>query len=109
MILCYYSPNALVRLSSKFATGFPLYDGLTAADYFYMNNAPPSTYWAALADQPDFEVLSVADVIDDKQLPDHVRSIGKQNRMAYEELVGKSKVLLGIGFPAISPSVYSAL
>jgi hypothetical protein len=74
-----------------------------------MSNAPPARYWASLADQPDFDILSVADIAEGKQMPDNVKSIGKQGRMAYEKLVGNSKVLLGIGFPAISPSVYSAL
>lgn len=74
-----------------------------------MSNAPPPKYWEDLSNQSDFEILSVADVVDGKEMPDTIKSIGKQGRMAYEKLVGNSKVLLGIGFPAISPSVYSAL
>lgn len=42
-------------------------------------------------------------------MPDGLDTLGKQTREAYEEIVGNAKVLLGMGFPPISPSVYTAL
>ena len=45
----------------------------------------------------------------DKPIPQGITAIGFQKRDAYEALVAKSRVMLGIGFPPISPSVYTAL
>jgi hypothetical protein len=42
-------------------------------------------------------------------LPEGLETMGKKTREEYEELVGSVKVLLGMGTPMISPSVYSSL
>lgn len=42
-------------------------------------------------------------------MPEGLTTLGPQTRERYEELVGESKVLLGMGQPRISPSVYTAL
>jgi hypothetical protein len=42
-------------------------------------------------------------------LPEGVRNIGKQTKEKFEEKVAKSKAMLGIGWPNISPSPHIAL
>jgi hypothetical protein len=53
------------------------------------------------------EVESVA--TGEVPLPDGVKSTGHVTREEFEVMVSKSKLMLGIGRPLISPSVYSAL
>jgi hypothetical protein len=70
--------------------------------------APPA-FWTNLSHDPDFKLLSVANITKNMSMPDGVETIGIQTRIAYEHLISTVKVLLGMGFPAISPSVWSAL
>lgn len=64
--------------------------------------------WSKLASEP-FTTISTADVEEGNPMPEGLPSIGRQTREAYEDLVGSSKVMLGMGIPRISPSVYTAL
>jgi hypothetical protein len=66
-------------------------------------------FWTDLAREPTFDLLSTCDIEDGYPLPDGLDTIGLQSREAYEELVGSVKVMLGMGAPMISPSVYSSL
>lgn len=77
--------------------------------YFYYSWHSPISFWTALSDDPSFRLISTADVEEGKPLPDGLSTIGGQTREQYEALVGSAKVMLGIGQPMISPSVYSAL
>lgn len=74
-----------------------------------MQTVPPIHFWTDLAQEPNFTLLSTAEVEEGAPLPDGLNTLRKQTREAYEALVGGSKVLLGMGFPPISPSVYTAL
>ena len=42
-------------------------------------------------------------------MPEGLETIGRQTRDNYSKLVGSVKVLVGMGNPRISPSVYAAL
>lgn len=42
-------------------------------------------------------------------MPEGLETIGQQTREAYEGIISSSKVLLGMGLPSMSPSVYTAL
>lgn len=81
--------------------------------YFYNGpKAPDSGVWAEIkAANGSYNFLSTAkiDPPANKPVPEGVEDIGFQTRLQYEELVSSVKVLLGIGAPTISPSVYSAL
>jgi alpha-1,3(6)-mannosylglycoprotein beta-1,6-N-acetyl-glucosaminyltransferase len=54
-------------------------------------------YWTTAEDEPGYPI------------PDGLVRMGKMPRKEYESMVGHAKVLLGIGKPEISPSVYTAL
>lgn len=69
----------------------------------------PRKFWPDLKAQTGLWALSVADSDDGKEVPEGVKSIGRVKKEEFEELVGKSKLMLGIGWPPISPSIYSAL
>lgn len=84
-------------------------DGCPAAYFYYHWHSPPA-FWTALSKDPSFKLIStVADFEEGKPLPEGLTTVGKQTREDYEALVGSVKVMLGIGQPMISPSVYSAL
>lgn len=70
---------------------------------------PPKHFWTDLSREPNFDLLSTADDEAGKPMPEGLSTLGRQSREAYEDLVGSSKVLLGMGHPPISPSVYTAL
>jgi hypothetical protein len=67
----------------------------------------PSTFWAQAQNLTGLEVASVA--TGDDELPEGIVSSGHVSRAEFEVMVSKSKLMLGIGRPLISPSVYSAL
>lgn len=56
-----------------------------------------------------FNVISAATVEDGHPAPEGVTMIGRQTREGYEALVGRVRVMLGVGHPPISPSVWTAL
>jgi hypothetical protein len=66
-------------------------------------------FWTDLAKEPTFDLLSTCDIEDGYPLPEGLDTMGLQSREDYEELVGSVKVMLGMGAPLISPSVYSSL
>lgn len=84
-------------------------------DYFWYRSSVPAEFWPKLEDETGLKALSVA--VDDVRqpgekdlpVPDGVTSIGRVSKAAFERVVGESRVMLGIGRPLISPSVYSAL
>ena len=78
------------------------------AAFFHDGRAPPEDSWTTLTNG-EFDFVSVAQVEEGKDIPEGITNLGFQTREDYNELVGSSKALLGIGFPAISPSVYTAL
>lgn len=79
------------------------------ADYFYYPWHSPVSFWTELSSDPAFKLVSTAKIENGKALPAGLTSIGGQSREAYEALVGSAKVMLGIGQPMISPSIYTAL
>jgi hypothetical protein len=70
---------------------------------------PPKSFWTELSTDPDFELLTTAKEEEGEALPDGLTKLGPQSREAYDELVGNVKVIVGMGFPVISPSAYTAL
>ncbi|KAI9638396.1 uncharacterized protein MKK02DRAFT_10347, partial [Dioszegia hungarica] len=79
------------------------------SSYFHLPHMPPKHFWTDLSREPNFDLLSTADDEAGKPMPEGLSTLGRQSREAYEDLVGSSKVLLGMGHPPISPSVYTAL
>jgi hypothetical protein len=67
----------------------------------------PTAFWATVQNQTGMNVVSVAE--GDEPLPAGIESHGQVAREEFEVMVSESKVMLGIGRPLISPSVYSAL
>jgi len=81
---------------------------LTTA-YFGYDGMPPKAFWTELSAEPDFELLTTAKEDEGHSLPDGLTRLGGQTREAYDELVGNVKAIVGMGFPIISPSAYTAL
>lgn len=108
------SATPLVPLEEKTDRVFVL---AKLAEYFYdQRKAPPVELWSTFEQQTGLEPISVAvDRQDgDKgwlgyKLPPGVTSVPKMTRDEFERQVGMSKVMLGIGRPFISPSVYTSL
>lgn len=67
----------------------------------------PSSFWEQAHNLTGLEVASVA--TGDDELPKGIVSSGHVSRAEFEVMVSNSKLMLGIGRPLISPSVYSAL
>lgn len=87
------------------------------AEYFYdERKAPSMSVWHNFQEETSLEPVSVGTDREDGArgwlnftLPDGVTRIGPFNREEFEVEVGKSKVMVGIGRPYISPSVYTSL
>ena len=78
------------------------------AEYFYARHAVPVDHLTHLS--AEFPLSTAAREREGSPFPPGVSDAGYQkDRHAYEALVARSKVMLGIGFPYISPSVYTAL
>ncbi|KAK8869891.1 hypothetical protein IAR55_000459 [Kwoniella newhampshirensis] len=77
--------------------------------YFYYHYVSPPEFWTNLSRMPDFDLLLTANEEEGKRLPEGLVSMGRQTREDYEALVGSVKVMVGMGAPPISPSVYTAL
>jgi len=70
----------------------------------------PDTLWSDLPKDPEFDVYTTAEVDESgKPIPEGLTQLGKLGRVEYEDLVGSVKAMVGVGFPSISPSVYTAL
>jgi hypothetical protein len=87
------------------------------AEYFYdKRKAPPDSVWKNLQQVTGLEAVSVATDRQDGArgwlnytVPPGVTLMTPLSRAQFEIEVGKSKVMLGIGRPYISPSVYTSL
>lgn len=78
------------------------------SDYFQDPwSSVPAVFWQRTRNLTGLEVESVA--TGEVALPEGVNSQGHVTREEFEVMVSKSKLMLGIGRPLISPSVYSAL
>jgi len=77
--------------------------------YFDYHHVPPRSYWTELSKDPEFQLILTVNEEDGHPLPEGLTTIGGQSREDYEKLVGSVKVMLGMGAPNISPSVYTAL
>lgn len=89
-----------------------------STEYF---NAPftgiPRTFWAGLEEETNLTAISTA--MDDPNLvkegshifgvPEGIESIGEVSKGEFEIQLARAKLMLGIGRPYISPSVYSSL
>lgn len=85
---------------------------LLTAGYFYGNKTPDPAVWSEmLTGNISVDFLSTANIDKPKllEVPEGVTDIGFQTRIEYERLVSSVQVLVGIGSPTISPSVYTAL
>lgn len=70
--------------------------------------------WPALVSllhSRNHEFWALADEDDnmDNVVPEGIVNLGRQDRLEYQEVLSKAKVLMGIGRPEISPSPYVAL
>jgi len=87
------------------------------AEYFYdKRKAPPQSVWPEFEKTTGLEPVSVAtDRMDGDRgwlnftVPDGVTPMKPLPRDQFELEVGESKVMVGIGRPYISPSVYTSL
>ena len=87
------------------------------AEYFYdKRKAPPESVWVDFQQKTGLEPVSVATDRKDGTrgwlnytVPQGVTPIAPLSRDQFEIEVGKSKVMLGIGRPYISPSIYTSL
>lgn len=77
------------------------------AAYFTWPLVPQPEVFSNLS--TEFNLVLTAQIEDGYPLPEGLTTLGPQTRERYEVLVGESKVLLGMGQPMISPSVYTAL
>jgi hypothetical protein len=59
--------------------------------------------------QDGYEFWTTAKEEEGFPIPEGLKKMGLMARNDYELMVGSAKVLLGIGKPEISPSVYTAL
>lgn len=77
----------------------------------------PRDFWTTLSDRTNLTAYSTAE--DDESLvkegghtfgvPDGIESLGRITKAEFEVQMARAKVMLGLGRPYISPSVYSAL
>jgi hypothetical protein len=77
----------------------------------------PRSFWAGLEEQTNLSAISTA--MDDPNLvkegshifgvPEGIESIGEVSKGEFEIQLARAKLMLGIGRPYISPSVYSSL
>ena len=72
-----------------------------------MPRSTPSQHLIDLAKH--FHLITAAKQQPNYPIPARIEAIGFQERAAYEALVASSRVMLGIGHPPISPSVYTSL
>jgi hypothetical protein len=80
---------------------------LSGDDYAYPNQtfAPP-------ADEPslvDLKVVAGLRSASDGEVPEAIHDLGPLNKEAFYEQLGKSRALIGVGRPNLSPSPYDAM
>ncbi|WVR05095.1 hypothetical protein IAU60_002107 [Kwoniella sp. DSM 27419] len=77
--------------------------------YFDQPGMSPKAFWTNISRDHPYDLLVTARVEKGHPLPDGLETMGFMKRPEYEALVGDVKVMVGMGKPAISPSVYVAL
>ncbi len=80
-------------------------------DYFWQWTSVIPTFWARAKELTGLGVISTAIPPDgtDIAAPEGVPSLGMVSRMQFAAEMASSRVLIGIGRPEMSPSVYHAL
>jgi len=82
-------------------------------DYFDYPYAPSREDWPQIIEGTELDYVTTAvswkGPDDPFVLPPGVRTTGIVSRQQYATMLSESKLLLGIGRPAISPSVYIGL
>lgn len=77
--------------------------------HFHEALATEPAFFTKLVDGAPFDVITTAQPVEGQPVPAGLKSLGRQTRPAYDELLSSVKAVIGIGFPYISPTVYSAL
>lgn len=83
-------------------------------EFFYERQAPPVDSWPDISEQTGLNIVcAAADHRDDGSshwdLPVGIESTGHLSKEEFAAAMGKSRVMLAIGRPEISPSPYEAL
>lgn len=82
--------------------------------YFHwtdLNDVMSDSWPSLVADlkSDGYEFWTTAEAEEGFPIPEGLKEMGFMTRNNYELMIGSAKVLLGIGKPEISPSVYTAL
>lgn len=77
----------------------------------HLNTAMSNNWPSLVADMKNdgYEFWTTARAEEGSPIPEGLKRMGPMAREHYELMLGSAKVLLGIGKPEISPSVYTAL
>jgi hypothetical protein len=117
-IVRWYWPRRIVRilipwLSLTSSVPADPFIPLPNLDYFDYPYAPSRKDWPLIVEGTGLDFVTTAvswkGPDDPFVLPDGVRTTGTVTREEYAVMLGESKLLLGIGRPAISPSIYIGL
>ncbi|KAF9068154.1 hypothetical protein BDP27DRAFT_1530086 [Rhodocollybia butyracea] len=84
------------------------------AEFFGGNNyAYPNQTFVPPADEPSLDDLKIVAGVrytaDGSEVPKAIHDLGALNKEAFYEQLGKSRALIGIGRPVLSPSPYDAM
>ncbi|KAF9259260.1 hypothetical protein L218DRAFT_672917 [Marasmius fiardii PR-910] len=80
------------------------------SEYFYRDSVFLRTpVWPDIKNRTGLTLISTSNSEEGYPLPDSLTVIGPMARHAYDEMLGSSKALLGIGRPRLSPSPYASL
>lgn len=81
------------------------------SEYFYDGQAPHLEDWNQFAEETGMRMMCAAETPRDGKypLPEGVDTIGHLNPDQFAQELGKSKAMVGIGHPRISPSPYISL
>lgn len=83
-----------------------------SAEFFYEPHAPPIESWRDIIEGTGLSITSAAAEGDGKhhwEIPDGVETMGHLSKVDFAAAMGKSRAMLAIGRPTISPSPYEAL
>ncbi|WVQ78016.1 hypothetical protein IAT38_000097 [Cryptococcus sp. DSM 104549] len=79
------------------------------SSYFKFGHVSPPQFWTNLSRDNDFDLILTATVEDNAPLPEGLETLGKQTKEEFVALLAGVKAMVGMGAPAVSPSVYNAL